>query len=330
MDLESGYQCAAESLREAQNRKCAWCEMHLRESGNPLDHMRPKAAVHDRTRKKIAGGYWWLTWTWENVLRTCGTCNDQEHKGNYFVLFDETKRLQPSERPPGEERPLLIDPTREDPLDFIEFRVGYDGLWRPFPRAAIGEENTRRAIETIDVFGLNKGDLLKFYNDQIENMSRDVQAVRDALKGANRATIAREWERLIGHAFSRFGTYQGLLWDYLHHEFRDDLGALRDRWGCEIPRPGAVLAADASIDRERPSDISEEVWLCIEALGERAGDPDDLRILVLEVCGGSGRTLGALTEIFDRSSQTMKDYLRELAKEGSLVCEGDSWRVATS
>lgn len=55
-----GYQEAAEPLWEAQGKKCCYCKKELYERPyNDTEHYRPK------------GHYWWLAWTWENLLFAC-------------------------------------------------------------------------------------------------------------------------------------------------------------------------------------------------------------------------------------------------------------------
>lgn len=72
----------------AQHKKCAWCEVRAQYSSSPVEHYRPKNGAHRHDRGEPPridhGHYWWLTWTWENLLFSCTRCNDQGHKANFF------------------------------------------------------------------------------------------------------------------------------------------------------------------------------------------------------------------------------------------------------
>jgi len=136
-----------------QHKKCCYCERPrdvARESD--IEHFRPKAGVTNCGD----AGYWWLAYAWTNLLFSCRYCN-QEHKRNHFPLIDETARaLRPRDRL-ARERPYLIDPSKEDPSQFIGFDwVGGNGLLvRPFGR----DRETGRGSRTIEILGLDRLEL---------------------------------------------------------------------------------------------------------------------------------------------------------------------------
>lgn len=64
------------------NNKCAYCETPTRVVAyGDVEHFRPKSV------------YWWLAYSYENYLPSCGACN-QEYKKDLFELDDKTKQLQ--------------------------------------------------------------------------------------------------------------------------------------------------------------------------------------------------------------------------------------------
>lgn len=74
------------ALFNAQHRKCAYCEKPEEQAKyRDAEHFRPKSL------------YWWLAWTWENLLFSCMDCN-REHKGEEFPLVDERSGSPPSWR----------------------------------------------------------------------------------------------------------------------------------------------------------------------------------------------------------------------------------------
>ncbi len=110
-------------------------------SGSHVEHYRPKGGAwlnaKHTPKRYTANRYWWLTWTWENLLLSCATCNNPTYKGNAFPLVRGGKPLAlppkvVSTPPPntvwntGGEKTLLVDPGRQDPLKHI--------VWVPVDR----------------------------------------------------------------------------------------------------------------------------------------------------------------------------------------------------
>lgn len=171
-----------EPVRTALNRlfrfKCAYCEHHYG-AGQPvaIEHFRPKGPVIENGRS-IPPGYYWLAAEWLNLLPSCTDCNSQRYhdygpggtagsaakpqlekrgKGQLFPLVDPTKRA----RTPGAERhekPLLLDPTLDDPGDHLEFPIGTQKLGCVQPRSHRGADS-ERGIASISVFGLDRPQL---------------------------------------------------------------------------------------------------------------------------------------------------------------------------
>lgn len=180
-----GYEVAREELTARQIYKCAYCELIFREEAAPVEHYRPKkrtddvdwralkaktrptegdredderfarglppsSAGFDRVRWISRSGYWWLAWTWENLVFGCHGCNN----GVKNARFPQEKAaivLGAHEAPPGEERPLLLDPadSADDPLDHIQYRRVYT-RWLPTAR-----EGSARGAWTIALLRLD-------------------------------------------------------------------------------------------------------------------------------------------------------------------------------
>jgi uncharacterized protein (TIGR02646 family) len=140
-----------------QHKKCAWCERRQDFSSSPIEHYRPKKGAfrnlpgEDRQISNVH--YWWLTWTWENLLFACTRCNDAAHKGNYFPLEPGSVEAKP---PDGqipdadinsvrEERPLLLNPAEDSFLRHVEWIPGNthqarrNWTWTPRGLTARGE-----------------------------------------------------------------------------------------------------------------------------------------------------------------------------------------------
>src|SRR5262245_15352784 len=79
-----------QALKATFRSKCAFCE---RVNAKTADHFYPK----ERYPRRM---FWW-----PNLLLCCAECNPV--KGDFFPFVDR--------------RPVLVDPTREEPLDFFQW-----------------------------------------------------------------------------------------------------------------------------------------------------------------------------------------------------------------
>jgi hypothetical protein len=246
-----GYNVPAikDALYLVQEKKCAWCERRRDYSSSPVDHFRPKDGAwrHKRgaAKRQDRGHYWWLTWTWTNLLFVCPRCNDPGHKANYFPLTSSSSALAPPRRPyrgrPGpaffrtsSERPLLIDPATDDPLDHITWRPlqtrldRRDWKWSPWGLSA-------RGWETIDVLRLGE------IADEVEHHLRT--AVLPSLEeieahfAAGRTTAgAQRWKKLLAETLAPHSPLSAATWCALAIWMP---AAQRRRWRLPAPRrPG--------------------------------------------------------------------------------------------
>ncbi|MCB9759084.1 MAG: HNH endonuclease [Alphaproteobacteria bacterium] len=209
----TGYGWARAPLFQAQNGKCAWCELSEQIQHNAVDHLRPKSV------------YWWLTWTWENLLFACRVCN--RHKSDDFPLL-KGRRLMAGEQPPGAERPALLDPADPNvrPRDHIQFRpVG--GRWVPTPRAG-----SRRGEATIRILQLDRFDLLDRYQDHVEALGDSLDAIRAAVSGGDHATVQATWRRTLQRRTRPRQPLIALTLDVLDHHFPP---RLREHFGLILP-----------------------------------------------------------------------------------------------
>ena len=65
------YKCkdVKDNLDKIYHKKCAFCEKSLLDADKPIDHFRPKN-----------GGYYWLSFSWDNLIMTCTECNRSKNK----------------------------------------------------------------------------------------------------------------------------------------------------------------------------------------------------------------------------------------------------------
>jgi len=147
----STFAVVRETLREMCGgiARCMYCEDS---AAHEIEHIKPKALYPE------------LVFAWMNYLYACGLCN--RGKGQRYYVFTEggecnnvARRLNaPSEPPPGGE-PVLLDPRREDPSEWLQL-----DLWETFrfvPRHARDSRDWQRADLTIDILGLNRDILIE-------------------------------------------------------------------------------------------------------------------------------------------------------------------------
>lgn len=118
-----GSKSVKTALIKAQHGKCFLCESRISHiSYGDVEHFRPKGGWRQTSEDKInTPGYYWLAYSWENLFLSCQICN-QQFKKNLFPLEDKAERAVSHESDLSKEKPLFINPTTEDPEDYISFR----------------------------------------------------------------------------------------------------------------------------------------------------------------------------------------------------------------
>lgn len=154
-----GAPAVREALASAQHGKCCFCESKIKHiASGDVEHFRPKGACRSSAdvpqRKR---GYYWLAYEWSNLNFACEQCN-RRHKRNLFPLEDENARVVSHHDAARlvAERPLYINPGREDPEEHIGFRREY----------AKPRNGSRRGEIAIADLGLNRVPLYSVRRDR--------------------------------------------------------------------------------------------------------------------------------------------------------------------
>ncbi|MCK6516181.1 hypothetical protein L6R46_14135 [Myxococcota bacterium] len=218
------------TLWKAQHYKCCFCEYRERLTNRDLEHFRPKSV------------YWWLAWSWENLLFSCDHCN-RYHKNDQFPLRHEAHRLRPKEAPPGREQPRVIDPSDhgQDPAEHLIYRrmsARVDDWWVT-PR-----NGSPRGAKTIDVLGLNNGELRVLYSRHWSDLQPDLErlgqlrdkALQQLRAGSPSACVEfqDEWRRTTRAKLSPSASFSAMSHDVFDHCFP---AVLRARLGVTLTRP---------------------------------------------------------------------------------------------
>ena len=120
LDTENRYKVRSVQTRlnEIYHLKCAYCEQKLWDAPKHMEHYRPKNI------------YYWLAYSWDNLLLSCGSCNSS--KGTRFKIenaivtynnenFESIHNL--GDDYDEREKPYIINPEKEDILEFIKYDI---------------------------------------------------------------------------------------------------------------------------------------------------------------------------------------------------------------
>lgn len=208
--LGKRYRVARTALAKLQHYKCCYCEAKQNsERWHHTEHIRPKSR------------YWWLTWTWDNLLFSCHDCNHA--KSDEYPLVDEQARLQPEAAPPGHESPMLIDPSGEDPREHIRFRpLTPIGPWLPMPLDERGER-TLLELGWVDDDEFVQPGLLQKWQEHVEDMQPMLTALRASFRSVNAGKIRRDWDELTSRRRRASQPFVALSLDVLEHYFADEI-----------------------------------------------------------------------------------------------------------
>lgn len=230
-DLGNRYSEVKRDLWLVQNYKCCYCEKpYLEASHSDVEHFRP--ALRARRGNGFPDhGYWWLAWTWTNLLFSCKNCNSSA-KGDQFPLDAGSVVLQPKDRSLKGELPLLIDPCRENPLAHIQFRPVNNKeriRWFAFPR-----KGSRKGFKTIEILKLNRPELLDLYNIHVDHHVLPLwRKITYAIQSGSKSTIQNlnaDVTALVHPA----RPFVALSYDVIDHHF--PIGERR-KWGIRLSQP---------------------------------------------------------------------------------------------
>lgn len=136
-------------LLEMCLNKCAYCESSINgaTSDADIDNYRPKGGARGLDKEFSPHHYYWLAYEWGNLLITCQRCN--RHKRNFFPVASDRVEIGTTGSALIEEKPLLIDPTIDDPDKHLEIND-----------SAILNGVTEKGVITIDICKLNRKELV--------------------------------------------------------------------------------------------------------------------------------------------------------------------------
>jgi uncharacterized protein (TIGR02646 family) len=175
------------ALEKLFHNKCAYCEgKGASQAPVEVEHYRPKGRVReDSALPGTHPGYYWLAYTWDNLLPSCTFCNQRRvdqptwdepqagpaaGKADQFPLSDSGVRAKDWNSLLINEKPLLLNPCVDGDCETY-FR--YDIQGQIFP-AKSDKERVARATATIRLCHLKRR---RLRDDRAEFMGRVIKAV---------------------------------------------------------------------------------------------------------------------------------------------------------
>ncbi len=180
-----------DALNTIYNMKCAYCEKKLLDVPKSIEHYRPKKSGR---RKKCDDkhGYFWLAFSWDNLLLACTSCNSS--KGSCFdiegerIKYSDYKDFQLKELQSiiseldKIEKPLLVNPEQELQQFFNE-NLNFEPNGKIF-------SNNKRLDYTIEICNLNRMELkekrLEIKNDLINQLKVKIYNFKEKHKNSDR------------------------------------------------------------------------------------------------------------------------------------------------
>jgi hypothetical protein len=187
--------------------KCWYSESNDPQSFFDVDHFRPKKEAL-RAEEEKDDGYPWLAFSWENFryaaqrsnrLSTDEETDEVAGKGSWFPLLDGSPKASWENRCQDQENPVLLDPTKKADVDLFDIDANGRAC---ASMVCIGEVKQRRVHRSIELYGLNLGNLvsarkrvMREVNDHYENLidvataDNDMPAVQRLIDQMRRATL---------------------------------------------------------------------------------------------------------------------------------------------
>ena len=157
-------------LEKLFHARCAFCCRPLAAKEARVHHLRPSqdAVGHDGSTSR--SHYYWLAYDWSNLYLACTECT--EAQGPKFPV--DRQRATPGRigQALDAEMPVVLDPCRDDPeLKLVYLKSG-----------EVASEDAR-GRSTVDIFDLNRRQLLDLRLEVIEQTDRAFGQVMTGLAG---------------------------------------------------------------------------------------------------------------------------------------------------
>ena len=177
-----------QTLIQMQHGKCCYCEFKLPPGYySDVEHFRPKKAVLEDDGRLRRPGYYWLAYTWENLLLACAECNRRQKRNKFPIEGERARRPKDAL---DQERPIFIDPAGPDDPEAL---ITFTDLGR-----AVAVDGNQRGKVTIEGLHLNRDDLQERRQERLQLLKAllKIKQLADAVQNEDDLACAeRELER---------------------------------------------------------------------------------------------------------------------------------------
>lgn len=204
------HEAVKQRLEELFHRKCAYCESsYASQAPVDVEHFRPKGRVEGEPQHP---GYWWLAAEWTNLLPSCLDCNRRRKQlvpritNDLKLLWENMQtgkkdcfpiagvRAQAEEKDFSAERALLLDPTRDEPDEHLEYWITEENLAGiVFPARSSLSQTGGPALPTSTI------SQAALSQQSVANGISVRGAVSIQVYGLNRLRLVQERARLVQH-----------------------------------------------------------------------------------------------------------------------------------
>jgi uncharacterized protein (TIGR02646 family) len=135
------WKVVKDALMKMHHGKCCYCEKQIERADLHVEHFRPRGALRQAAdADNEYPGYYWLAYSWDNLLLACPTCNVT--KRSTFPLENPEQRARSHNDDLASEKATFVNPAVDDPRDHIRFKDD-----APYPLTECG----RRTINELEL-----------------------------------------------------------------------------------------------------------------------------------------------------------------------------------
>lgn len=237
LEFQDWWRSYKSNFSEAQNRKCAFCEVLETTFVGAIEHFRPKSALEEllddpetwgredphtsnvqgrQPRRVSSVAYWWLAYSWHNWLFACERCNSAWKKALFPLSAGSRRWLTPWPR--VREQALLLDPYgKEDPAGHLTF----DSLGQ-----VEAMPNSDQGFETIRTLGLDRESLRSKRAEKAKRVYALIERIHQSMIDEEIRASCADLVELGNDGYEHAGMVRILVrqkldisWDFLEREF---------------------------------------------------------------------------------------------------------------
>lgn len=177
---------------------CGFCERPV-DSSDGASHYRPLSVYEEDGGDEYEDHYSWLAYEWLNLFLICRIC-EKQRRDRFYVTGRRTRFLATFDEVRAEERPLLIDPTIENPASHLSFL---------FSGECIPKRNSPKGKATVDLLALNDHELVHRRLEAIETVIEAWKVALEDEADISEALLTTPflgaWRDVLARTLSEFG-----------------------------------------------------------------------------------------------------------------------------